>query len=259
MADFKDSTLLKEELQNFRPLPELAIKKLREYDRFEEIYNSNAIEGNTMTKLETKLILEEGLTISGKSMKEHLEVVNLSVAVDFIEEVVLNNVLLTEQLIQQIHQIVLQGVDGGKGEAGKYRTYGVYISGSEHFPPNALKVKEAMEKLIVWSETDKDKLHPIAYAALLHQKFVNIHPFGDGNGRTARLLMNFALTSAGYPPVHIKATEKSRSSYYEALKVAHISRNTHMFILLVKNLVDDKIRWMIDNLTQTRKQKPEVI
>jgi Fic family protein len=250
MTDFKDSTVLKNELQNFRPLSELGIKKLREYDRFEEIYNSNAIEGNTMTKLETKLILEEGMTISGKSIKEHLEVVNLSVAVDFIEEVVRDKIPLTERLIQEIHQIVLQGVGGNKGEAGKYRTYGVYISGSEHLPPNALNVKEAMEKLIIWSETNREKLHPIAYAALLHQKFVNIHPFGDGNGRTARLLMNFALTGAGYPPVHIKATESSRSAYYEALEISHISGDTSSFILLVKKLVDDKVRWMIDNLTQ---------
>ena len=250
MIDFKDSTLLKEALQNFRLLSELGLKKLREYDKFEEIYNSNAIEGNTMTKLETKLILEEGMTISGKSMREHLEVVNLSVAVDFIEEVVHDNIPLTERLIQEIHQIVLQGVEGNKGEAGKYRTYGVYISGSQHHPPHALAIKEAMEKLIIWSGSEKETLHPIAYAALLHQKFVNIHPYGDGNGRTARLLMNFALTGAGYPPVHIKATEKSRSAYYEALETAHISGDTHAFILLVKKLVDDKIKWMIDNLRQ---------
>jgi Fic family protein len=196
----------KKVLDNKRPLPVNTVKSLRENMLIEWTYNSNAIEGNTLTISETKVVLE-GITIGGKSMKEHLEVINHKDAILYLEELVEEKVILSEWDIKNIHRLVLKTIDDDN--AGVYRTENVIISGAKHRPPQHYIVKEQIENLIKQYCVEWQALHSIERAALLHGEFVKIHPFVDGNGRTARLLLNFELMKAGFPPVIIKKEMRS--------------------------------------------------
>ncbi|MDD4237948.1 MAG: Fic family protein [Desulfotomaculaceae bacterium] len=153
-------------------------------------YNSNAIEGNTLTISETRVVLE-GITIGGKTIREHLEVINHKDAILFLEELVNNNEHLSEWNIKNIHRLVLKNIDDEN--AGRYRTENVIISGAKHRPPGHYLIKDQMEQLVKDCNGHWQKLHSIERATLLHGEFVKIHPFVDGNGRTARLLLNFEL------------------------------------------------------------------
>ena len=180
----------KQKLDSKRPLSKETLKSLEENFKLEWTYNSNAIEGNTLTLKETKVVLE-GITIGGKTMREHLEAINHKEAIEFLEELVQDNNELSEIDIKNIHAIVLKGIDNEN--AGRYRTENVIISGASHIPPDAIIVPESMEKLIYRYDEWKEKYHPIIVAALLHAEFVKIHPFIDGNGRTSRIIMNYQL------------------------------------------------------------------
>lgn len=227
---FDEVDSLKKELDSKRPIPKETLKSLRESVNLEWTYNSNGIEGNTLTLRETQVVLE-GITVGGKSIKEHLEAINHEKAILFLDDLVKDNDPINEWNIKSIHQLVLKDIDNEN--AGRYRKENVTIKGATHIPPDYLKVPELMEKLILtynaWSE-----YHPIIQAALLHGELVKIHPFIDGNGRTSRLLMNLVLMNKGYNPVIIKKV--SRLKYYEALDTAHTTGNYTDFVKLVTKL-----------------------
>ena len=233
---FYEVDSLKRELDSRRPIPKETLKSLEENFKLEWTYNSNAIEGNTLTLKETKVVLE-GITIGGKTMREHLEVINHKEAIEFLEELVQYNNELTEMDIKNIHAIVLKGIDNEN--AGRYRIENVIISGASHIPPDAIIVPESMEKLIYRYDEWKEKYHPIIVAALLHAEFVKIHPFIDGNGRTARLLMNFEVMKNGYPPIIIKNEE--RHKYYDALDVGALTGDYTDFIKMVTKQAEEMI------------------
>lgn len=246
MFMFEKVDKLKAQLDAKRPLPPEVVKNLREIYRIEWTYNSNAIEGNTLTLLETKMVVEEGLTIGGKQLREHFEAINHAEAIDFVEELVSKQEPLTEQIIKQIHYIVLKNCDNLN--AGKYRSHNVGISGSEHQPPNYLKVPEEMVKLLQWYDKNKHQLHPIELSSLFHFHLVYIHPFSDGNGRTARLLMNLILMQHGYPPAIIKAKPEQRLRYYQTLEEASVNGNTRPFIQLITDCVEESLQRYLEML-----------
>lgn len=227
---FNEVDELKRELDNKRPIPKETLRSLEESINLEWTYNSNGIEGNTLTLRETQVVLE-GITVGGKSIKEHLEAINHEKAILYLKDLVKENNPITEWNIKGIHQLVLKDIDDEN--AGRYRRENVTIKGATHIPPDYLKVPELMEKLVLnyenWSE-----LHPIIQAALLHGELVKIHPFVDGNGRTSRLLMNLDLMNYGYNPVIIK--KEDRLEYYEALDKAHTTGDYTDFVKLITKL-----------------------
>lgn len=207
-----------ERLQALRPIPSSAVKKLQERFEIEMTYNSNAIEGNSLTLKETFLVINEGLTIKGKPLKDHLEAKDHHEALEMVYELISHDTkpTLSEHLIRTLHQLVVKKTD--EDLAGKYRTSNVFIGGADHTPPDALQVPFEMKKLMTWFGKEQKTLHPLELAALLHHKLVYIHPFFDGNGRTARLVMNVVLMRAGYPLAVI--LKNDRQKYYRALQVA---------------------------------------
>ncbi|RZN15224.1 MAG: Fic family protein [Methanosarcinales archaeon] len=220
-------------LNSKRPLPADAVEKLnREYCLY-HTYHSNAIEGNTLTLSETKLVLEEGITISGKSLKEHLEATNNAKAFDLLEDVAKSNKELDHVVIQQIHEIVTAGI---LEEAGKYRTKNVRITGAIKTPPDWPKVIKLMDELI--NKIGQSNIHPIETAAFLHHRFVEIHPFIDGNGRVARLLTNLYFISKNFPPIVLKI--ENRRKYYRFLKLAD-NGNISPFVHFIAKALDESI------------------
>jgi Fic family protein len=205
-------------LNSYRPLPKSALFKVREQFEVEMTYNSNAIEGNSLTLKETYFVINEGITIKGKPLKDHLEAKSHKEALDYLYELVQKNKINTvsEVLIRSFNQIVIQDID--KEWAGKYRNSSVIIGGADYKPPEAMEVPRLMSNLVNWIRENKNKFHPIEFAAFIHYKLVAIHPFFDGNGRTARLLMNVILMQAGYPLVII--LKNDRKKYYNILSKA---------------------------------------
>lgn len=227
---FDNVDSLKKELDKKRPLSKETIKSLKESINLEWTYNSNGIEGNTLTLRETQVVLE-GITIGGKSIKEHLEAINHEKAILYLDDIVKDKNPITEWNIKNIHQLILKDIDNEN--AGKYRKENVTIKGATHIPPDYIKIPELMEKLILNYE-NWNEYHPIIKSALLHGELVKIHPFIDGNGRTSRLLMNLDLMNSGYNPVIIK--KENRLEYYQALDKAHITGDYTDFIKLITKL-----------------------
>ena len=219
-------------LNGKRTLSMETTKSLQEAINLEWTYNSNGIEGNTLTLKETKVVLE-GITIGGKSVREHLETINHENAIEYLELLLNGKKEISEWDIKVLHQLILKGIDDDN--AGKYRNENVMISGAEHIPPEYIKVPELMERLVINYAT-WNKYHPIIKAALLHGELVKIHPFVDGNGRTSRLIMNMSLMLSGYVPVIIK--KENRLKYYETLDKAHTTGNYTDFVKLVTNAED---------------------
>ena len=221
---------LNNKLNSKRPFSKEALKSLRNSINLEWTYNSNGIEGNTLTLRETQIVLE-GITVGGKTLREHLEAINHEKAIEYIEDLVKEKNPVTEWNIKNIHQLVLKEIDDKN--AGKYRSENVAIMGATHTPPDHLIVPELMEKLIL-NYQKWNKYHPIIKAALIHGELVKIHPFIDGNGRTSRLVMNLSLMNSGYLPVIIK--KENRLEYYNALDKAHTTGDYTDFVKLVTNL-----------------------
>ena len=226
----------KSQLDASRPLSQYTLKSLREKLFLEWTYNSNAIEGNTLTMNETKVVLE-GITVGGKTLREHLEVINHRDAIRYVEEIVQKNEVLSEWQIKNIHRLVLKGIDDEY--AGIYRKAQVFIAGAKHTPPPHFLIQEKMEDLLNWYHHRGIHLHPVERGAMLHAIFVGIHPFIDGNGRTSRLLLNLELMKNGFPPVIIKV--ENRLAYYEALDKAHTTEDYSDFILLVEQVVEESL------------------
>jgi Fic family protein len=206
-------------LNSFRPLPMTAVKKLKEQFEIEMTYNSNALEGNSLTLKETYLVINEGLTIKGKPLKDHLEAKSHKEALDYLYSLLERgkNNTVSEKFIRSLNQIVMQDID--REWAGKYRNSGVVIGGADHKPPEALEIPRLMQNLISWvGDNNKKKIHPVELASILHHKLVYIHPFFDGNGRTSRLAMNIVLMQSGFPLVIV--LKNDRKKYYQSLSLA---------------------------------------
>jgi Fic family protein len=231
---FKDGILMqidekKARLDAARPLSPGILAKLKEYFDVEWTYHSNAIEGNTLTLAETRLVLLDGLTVGGKSLREHLEAINHKHAIDFVEALAKKKEPITEHNIRQIHALILRTIDDEN--AGRYRSVRVRIAGTTYMPPEAVFVPSLMQEMVAWlNSPEAYELHLIERAAIVHFRLAHIHPFVDGNGRTARLLMNLVLMREGYPPAVIRL--ERRPHYYKALKLADGGEMTP-FITLV--------------------------
>lgn len=224
------------ELDKYRPLPQALIKNLDDWFLVELTYTSNAIEGNTLTRAETALVVEKGLTVGGKSLKEHFEANNHAHALQWIKTLVSKTVRdIDEPIILQIHKYILEAIDDVN--AGFYRNIPVRISGSSVILPNPLKVSDLMADLITWIHTSTQ--NPVELAALAHYKLVTIHPFVDGNGRTARLLMNLILMMQGYPPAIIRPED--RLVYIKSLESAQLGGSVDRYLTLIAKAVDQSL------------------
>lgn len=207
----------KAELDSRRPLTEGELERLNEEFTVEFTYNSNAIEGNTLTLRETDLVLR-GLTIDRKPLKDHLEAVGHKEAFDYVRELVKENAPLTEHIIRQIHYLVLADK---RNDRGVYRRIPVRIMGAHHEPVQPYLIEPMMQQLLLDYAASGD--HIVTKLARFHIEFEGIHPFIDGNGRTGRLLVNLELMKAGYPPIDIKFTD--RAAYYNAFDTYHVNHD----------------------------------
>ncbi len=223
-----------------RPFPPHTLQSIREHLIVNWTYNTNAIEGNTLTLSETKVVLE-GITVGGKTISEHLEALNHREAILYVEEIVRQNQALSEWQIKSIHSLILKGILDD--QAGVYRTQNVLISGARHLPPDYSQVPELMIHFTQWLENEGARLHPIARSAVIHSEFVKIYPFVDGNGRTARLLLNFELMKNGYPPIVIE--KEQRLAYYTALDETHVTGDFTSFINFLVPIVDQTCDWYL--------------
>jgi len=222
----------KKQLDQLRPLPQELVKNLDDWLRIELTYTSNAIEGNTLSRQETALVVEKGLTVSGKTLKEHQEAINHAAAWELVKQLAKAGKPISANDILAIHQQILNQIDDQN--AGRYRAVPVRISGSTVVLPNPLKAPELMEKLVTWLKSVKDS--PIRIAAEVHYKLVSIHPFTDGNGRTARLLMNLLLLKSGYPAAIIAKEE--RLKYLNSLEKAQLGDSLDDYYQLIYAAVD---------------------
>jgi Fic family protein len=211
---------LKAWLDGFRPFEPTIVTEIKKLYDVRFTYNSNAIEGNTLTQSETELVLTKGITVGGKTLDEHLEVIGHKDAIDYIESLAKKDTEINEWEIKQIHNLILRKIN--PDEAGSYRTLDVMAAGTNyHYPPHYL-LSQLMRDFAIWLNSESAlKLHPVEYATMAHYRFVSIHPFRDGNGRTARLLMNLLLIRAGYPIVVIN--NQIRNDYINAL--AYVQQN----------------------------------
>ncbi len=219
MLESRLQTRIKEKkakLDGLRPLPVTAVRRLQEQLTIEWIYNSNAIEGNTLTLRETQLILEQGITIGGKSLRDHFEVINHQEAIKLVESLATQPEPITVFQIRQLHALVLSRIDDKN--AGQYRQVPVRIVGATHEPPPAWDIPAQMGDWADWVQMQEGGMDIVELAALAHHKLVAIHPFIDGNGRTARLLMNLLLLRHEYPPAII--ARSNRRLYYRVLAQA---------------------------------------
>ncbi len=223
----------KRRMDSICPLPEDVVRRLHEELRLLHTYHSNAIEGNTLTLRETRLVIEDGITVGGKSLREHLEAANTADAYDHIEKLIRNKKRITHETVQEVHAIVTKGI---LSDAGKYRTTNVRITGAARTPPNYMKVPELMGTLL--ENVGRSRQNPVTTAALLHHGIASIHPFVDGNGRVARLLMNLHLMKHGYPPVVLR--KEDRGKYYEMLRKADLE-DTEPFIGFVAKAADESL------------------
>jgi len=210
----------KEQLDQYRPLPKALVVNLEEWYKIELTYTSNAIEGNTLTRQETAMIVAKGITVEGKSITEHLEATNHAKAYEYIRDLRLDKVEdITERIILDIHAIILRNID--TMNAGIYRNVAVRIAGSTVVLPNPLKVPELMKAFIV--RLQKSGRNAVETAIDAHFRLVSIHPFTDGNGRVARLLMNLILMAAGYPSAIIR--KEDRKQYIETIEKGQLKGN----------------------------------
>ncbi|ACX51952.1 filamentation induced by cAMP protein Fic [Ammonifex degensii KC4] len=231
----RDIDRLKERLDRARPLTPAEARRLREYLLVEWTHHSTALEGNTLDLRETRVVLLDGLAVGGKTLREHLEVVDHRDAIEWLESAVREGLPLSEGLIRELNRLVLKSTL--PEEAGKYRRGGARVAGSRHVPPPAWDVPFLVRETVREYDARRGKEHPVALAAWLHWRLVFIHPFTDGNGRTARLLMNFSLMSGGYPPAVIRKEDRER--YLDALEEASVRGNLEPFTRLLAERVKE--------------------
>lgn len=242
-------------LNKLRPISKTLLIKLKERFAIEMTYNSNAIEGNSLTLKETYWVIQEGLTVKGKPLKDVLEAKNHKEALDFLYETIDQRTAFTfsEHLIKQLHSLIIQEIDHDK--AGRYRQVDVFITGTEHKPPAAYEVPLKMNKLVLWAQKNHNRMEVIEFSTLLHHKFVHIHPFEDGNGRTGRLLMNIFLMRHGFPLAIIQKVE--RPKYYRALQKAD-SGDYKPLVNLTAQAVLRSLNIYLDVLIPSREKEPYI-
>lgn len=238
----------KAKLDSLRPLPAAAVSRLKDQFTVEWIYNSNAIEGSTLTLRETQLILETGMTIGGKSLREHFEVINHKDAIEYVESLANQGEPITFH-VRQIHKLVLSQIDDEN--AGQYRKTQVRIVGAQHVPPESWDIPHRMADWENWLKDSEKKIHPVELAALAHHRLTEIHPFIDGNGRTARLVMNLILFRHGYPPAIILRV--NRKQYYGVLMQAD-SGKTEPLVNFVGRAVERSLTLYLEASTPKMKR-----
>ena len=243
LLDAIDSKKL--ELTSRRPLTEGESMRLFEQFAIEYTYNSNAIEGSTLTLRETDMVLR-GLTIDKKPLRDHMDAIGHREAFDFVNELVKNNALMTESIIKQIHFLVLADK---KEDRGVYRKVPVVIMGAKNEPVPNFLIQPSMEQLLQRYYNSNE--HIITRLAKFHIEFENIHPFIDGNGRTGRLLVNLELMKAGYPPIDIKFLD--RLSYYNAFDEYHVSNSSSAMDNLFEKYVNERLDFYLSMLTKEQK------
>ena len=234
------------QLWAYRPMSDETLKSLREYYRVGLTYTSNALEGNSLTESETKVIIEDGLTIEGKPLRDVYEAVGHAQAYDYLYDLS-HQVPLSEEIICHLHQLFYQQIEPLK--AGKYRQVPVFISGSQYAVAPVAEIGKRMAQLLQWYNNNEGKLHPVVLAAELHKRFVFIHPFVDGNGRMARLLMNLSLMRNDYNIAIIPAI--TRSEYISSLEKAHTDEQ-----VFVDFITDRVIMTQMDILRLFRESQP---
>ncbi len=233
---------LQQEINSYRPLPAHTFKQLKEYYRVGLTYSSNALEGNSLTETETKIVIEDGITIGGKPIRDYYEALGHSEAYDHIYNLSKEKEF-TENDIKKLHKLFYHRID--ETRAGRYRKEKVFISGSQYSLPAPEKVPDLMKGFITSMKNTSQKLHPVEYSAVAHKDFVLIHPFVDGNGRVARLLMNLILLQKGYciaiiPPIlrrdYIQALEKAHTDDKSFIEfIAKVARETQQdYLRLLK-------------------------
>lgn len=215
-----------------RPLPNVVLRNIKEAFLIEWTYNSNSIEGNTLSLRETQMVLQEGITIKGKSLREHFEAKNHETAIHKLYKLVNKDYVLNAKDILDLHGLVLRSIEDDY--AGRLRNAGVRISGANFVPPNARKVSEYLDSLVSYVNRNSQELNPIELATVFHHKFVWIHPFFDGNGRTIRLVMNLLLMRFGFPPAIILTND--RTKYYAALNQANNGNYGKLMLLMSQAL-----------------------
>lgn len=240
-------TAQKAKLDTFRPLSPALVANLEKWFVVELTYTSNAIEGNTLTRQETAVVVEKGLTVSGKTLVEHLEATNHAKALEMVMGLVqMKTSEISERTILNIHETILKGIDDDC--AGRYRMIPVRISGSAVMLPNHLKVPDKMTQFV--SELTSDsQMHPVELAAMAHYELVTIHPFVDGNGRTARLLLNLILLQNGYPPALIR--KRDRLKYLKALEQAQLGESKKDYLKIIFDAVNRSFDVYLKAVTNT--------
>ncbi len=227
-STFERIALKKQKLQNGRPLSQSALSKIKEALSIEWTYNSNSIEGNSLTLRETQMVLQEGITVKGKPLREHFEAHNHDKAIDHLYKLIAYKGKLKCSDLLSLHAFVLRSIEDE--HAGRLRNGGVRISGANFVPPAAHKVSQLFDELIDFVNGNPLHLNDIELATVLHHKFVWIHPFFDGNGRTVRLAMNLFLMQKGYPPAII--LKEDRKKYYDALNLANKGNYSKLILLI---------------------------
>ena len=207
---------LRLKIDTHRPLDAHTLKQVREYFRIGTTYSSNALEGNSLTETETKIVIEDGITIGGKPVRDHLEALGHSEAYDLLFRLAKHQDI-TEANVKELHRLFYYRIDAK--QAGKYRRKRVIITGTDFIPPAPDRIPDLMESFIAGLPATRAKRHPVEFAAIIHRELVTIHPFIDGNGRAARLLMNLALLQAGYPVAIIPPI--LRRDYLDTLNKTH--------------------------------------
>lgn len=222
----------KEKIDSARPLSSGLVSRIKSDISLEWTYNSNAIEGNSLTLIETRVVIEDGMTIGGKSLREHFEVINHDSAIDFLEEIISDDYRLRSIDILSLHELVLDNID--KSNAGRIRNVRVRIMGANFTPPSPAKVSDYLDQLITYVNDNPLGLSAPVLAAIFHHQFVWIHPFSDGNGRTGRLAMNLFLQSCGYPPSII--LKNDRKKYYDALNLANKGKYEKITLMVLQGI-----------------------
>lgn len=231
---------LKNQWQKLAPSKGIQLDKLNESFDSEYTYESNRIEGNTLSLQETYLVISQGLTIAGKSIQEHLEAINHDEAIEFVRDLVGNKTELNQYRLKQIHHLILKGID--RKNAGVFRSVPVRIGGSKHLPPEPYLLNKLMEDYFIHYQNQKNKMHPVLLAAEMHERLVSIHPFIDGNGRTSRLVMNLILLQHGYTIANLKGSNENRQRYYSALESVQVNNNPEPFYLLIAETLKESLQ-----------------
>lgn len=241
-------TDLKACLDSLRPLSPAQVANLNGNFDVEYTYESNRIEGNTLTMQETHLVINKGLTVKGKSLNEHLEAINHQEAIDYIRSMADERTPFNERCLLDIHTLVLHGIGRQhKQYAGRYRQENVTISGSDFVPPSFLHVPERMAAYFAFYEQHQSTIHPVELAAEMHERLVTIHPFVDGNGRTARLVMNLMLLKHGYPVTILSGENARRYQYYDSLEATQTGKDPDK--IQFKTLVAQAVKhWLFEYL-----------